>query len=171
MKQAIFKSSVLHIMMVQPKDHSLRSQAHLISWLSCTYSQVSLVSSYTKDTSSLHIQTSVHPLFLPWIHLSILLSIHPLIHPSFLLNRNQPITEEDILPSISPCINPCLLSIHLSTHPSIHPSFLTHNHPLTNLSVLFFSSFHPSIYPYIEQDAHPFPGIFIFILFNLSKFV
>lgn len=64
-KQAIFKSSVLHIMMVQPKDHSLRSQAHLISWLSCTHSQVSLVSSCTKDPSSLHIQTSVHPLFLP----------------------------------------------------------------------------------------------------------
>lgn len=65
MKQAIFKSSVLHIMMVQPKDHSLRSQAHLVSWLSCTYSQVSLVSSCTKDPSSLHIQTSVHSLFLP----------------------------------------------------------------------------------------------------------
>lgn len=64
MKQAIFKSSVLHILMVQPKDF-LRSQAHLISWLSCTYSQVSLVSSCTKDPSSLHIQTSVHPLFLP----------------------------------------------------------------------------------------------------------
>lgn len=64
-KQAIFISSILHIMMMQPKDHSLQSQAHLISWLSCTYSQVSLVSSFTKDPPSLHVQTSVHPLFLP----------------------------------------------------------------------------------------------------------
>lgn len=160
--------------MVQPKDHSLQSQAHLIPWLSCTYSQVSWSLVVPRI---LHLFMFKH---LP-IHYSFLRFIYPSFclfstHPYFLLNRSQPITEKDILPSISPCINPCLSSIHLSTHPSICPSFLTYNHPLTNSSVLF--SLLPSIYPPIPTlnrmpiRFQEFLYLFYFILMIIfySKF-
>lgn len=115
-RHSLFISSVLHIMMVQPKDLSLHGQAHLINPMAKLHLQSGFPGLWLYQGSSITSYPTICPSILPSVHLSILLSIHPLIHPPFLLNRIKSITEEDIHPSIYPCILP-------SIHSSIHSSF------------------------------------------------